>query len=206
MGIQLMVSIDPPEEVEAKLQKLRKFIITRAGHFPYYEKHPGHVTLINNTFSSVYEVDKRLVAIAKSVQPFPIKIEGVHAFQEDPILKLTTLVYKLDKPKALQDLQKKLFDFIAPLRTDNQGKWLLENNPKMPVSMKENVKKHGYPFGPEDWIFHASIGSYPADKHKEIWKKAQELDSNKKWAVKSICLYLVMDNGFRKIRGYRLGG
>ena len=200
-----MVSIDPPEDVEANIQKLRKFIVTRAGHFPYYEKHPAHVTIINNTFASVYEVDKRLVQIAKSVKPFPAVIEGVHAFTEDPITKSTTLVYKLEKSKPFQDIQKKLFEYIAPLRTEDQEKWLLENNPKMPAGMKDNVKKYGFPFGPDEYIPHASIGSYPTGKHKEIWKKAQEFDKTKKWAVKSVNLYLVMDSGFRLIRSYKLG-
>jgi len=200
-----MVSIDPPEDVTAKIQKLRKFIVTRAGHFPHFEKHPAHVTLINNTFSSVYEVDKKLVEIAKSTKPFAVKIEGLHVFQEDPIMKLNTLVYKVEKSKPLQDIHKKLFGTIAPLRTEDQEKRLLENNPKMPAGMKENVKKYGYPFGPDDCLFHASIGSYTTEKHKEIWNKAQEFDSTKKWAVTSINLYLVMGEGFRLIRSYRLG-
>ena len=205
MAIPLLVAIDVPREVSANILRLRKFIVTRVGKDIYGSAAPN-VTLFVNSFSNFNEVDKQLVQTTKKFKPFPLKVDGVHVFKDDPILKAHTVVYKLEKSAQLSKLHKEVVESLARLRTDDQAKWIFEQNPKMPQANKENLKRYGYPFGPEDSVLHASIGSYPAEKHTEIWKKAQQFDLTKKWAVASIAVYMVTDSGVKVLRTYKSGG
>jgi len=68
----------------------------------------------------------------------------------------------------------------------------------------KNIRKYGYPFGPNEWIFHISIGSVPRNKYEEIWRKAQKFNLTKTWKVNGVGAYVDFgEDGFRLFRKYK---
>ena len=202
MSVPLLVAINPPKEIAKNIVKIRKFIVKKTGE-NLYGSHEPHITLSVNSFSNFSDVEKKVLSVIKKHKPFSAKIEGLHTFPFDPIFKTNTIVYKVKRIATLSKIQKEIVTKINPLRTDDQAKWLLKHNP-----LKENIKnirKYGYPFGPKDWIFHASIGSVSKRYYEEIWKEIQKYNVSKTWLVDNISIFVHLGkDGFKLFKKYKL--
>jgi 2'-5' RNA ligase len=198
----LLIAIEPPQEIKENIIKLRKYFTKKIGK-NIYGAHEPHITLFVNSFSSFSDVENRIIKVIRKQSPFSIKIKGLHTFLSDPqISDSHTIVYAVERTPKLAKLQKNIVTTLNPIRTNDQTKWMLEQNPKL--SENKNIKKYGYPFGPEDWIFHASIGAVPKNKYERIWGKIQKYDLSKAWQVKAINLYIhIGDEGFVFFRKYK---
>ena len=53
-----------------------------------------------------------------------------------------------------------------------------------------NLTKYGYLFGPENWNFHATIGSYPQEHIDEILELARRYNAEESWLVDRVGIYL----------------
>lgn len=77
----------------------------------------------------------------------------------------------------------------------------------MPEENLENVKKYGYPFGPNDWTFHSTVDSFSEKEYKNFWPKIKKYDLEKRWKVKHIAIYINLGkDGFKLYKRYNLGG
>jgi len=201
MSIPLLIAINPPKEIADNIVKIRKFVTQKST----YGSHDPHITLSVNSFPNFSDVEKQVVSVVKKYKPFSAKIEGLHTFQFDPIFKTYTIAYKVERTPTLTSIQQALVGKVNPLRTDDQAKWLLKQNPNPPKAMMKNIRKYGWPFGPKDWVFHASIGSVSNRHYKEIWKKIQKYDLSKTWRVDAISIFVHLgDDGFKLFKKYKL--
>lgn len=204
MGIGLLIAIKPPKKIAENIIDIREYIIKKTGK-NLYGSHEPHITLLVNSFPNFSDVEKNLVSVLKKYKPFKAKIEGLHTFSFDPILKNHTIVYKVKKTPELSNLQKDIFKKVNKLRTEEQVKWLIKQNNKIPKENMKNIQKYGYLFGPEDWIFHASVGTVSKKHYDKIWKKIQEYNITKTWNVNNISIFVHLgDDGFKFFKKYKL--
>ena len=204
MSIALLIAINPPKKISENIVKIRKFISRKTGKNTY-GSHDPHITLSVNSFPNFSDVETGVLSVIKNYKPFSAKIEGLHTFPFDPIFKTNTIVYKVERTPTLAKLQKEIVTKINSLRTNDQVKWLLKQNPNPPKENMKNIRKYGYPFGPKDWIFHASVGSVSNEHYKEIWKKIQKYDLSKTWRVDNVSIFVHLgDDGFRLFKKYKL--
>lgn len=204
MSIPLLIAINPPKEISENIIKLRKFIVKKTGK-NLYGSHEPHITLFVNSFPNFSDVEKQLISIIKKYKPFSAKIDGLHTFTFDPITKSHTIVYKVEKTPTLSNIQKEIVKRLNSLRTDDQMKWLLKQNPNPSKKNMENISKYGYPCGLKEWIFHASIVSIPQEMYEEIWRRIQKYDMKKSWLVNNISIFVHLgDDGFRLFKKYKL--
>lgn len=172
-----------------------------------YGSSDPHLSLLVNSFSNFSDVEKEVLSIVKKHKPFFAKIEGLHTFPYDPIFKANTIVYKVEKTRALANIQKELVTKINGLRTNDQVKWLLEQNPNQSKENIKNIRKYGYPYSPKDWVFHASVGSVSKEHYEEIWKEIQKYDLSKIWRVNNISIFILLgDDGHKLFKKYKLSG
>ncbi len=189
MGLSVLIGVAPSKKISENLIKLKKEISKITKEDPFGESEP-HITLFVNSFSSLQEIEPELKQLLLKYHPFTIHSEGVHSFGYDPSTNLYTLVYKIKDSSELSQIQKELFFNLSKKRTDVQEKWLLEKNSKPSERQLENLKKYGYFFGPEDWIFHAAISSVPKENFDKLKKLARKLDVKESWEIKEINVYL----------------
>ena len=204
MSIALLIAINPPKEIADNIVKIRKFISQKTGKNTY-GSHDPHITLSVNSFPNFSDVEKRVLSVLKKHKPFSAKIEGLHTFPFDPILKTNTVVYKVERTPTLAKIQEEIVNAVNPIRTEDQVKWLLKQNPHPPKENMKNIRKYGYPFGPKDWIFHASVGSVSNEHYEEIWKKIQKYNLSKTWRVDNVSIFVHLgDDGFKLFKKYKL--
>ena len=204
MSIPLLIAINPPKKIAENIVKIRKVIAKKTGKNTY-GSHDPHITLSVNSFSNFSDVEKKVLSVVKKYKPFFAKIEGLHTFSFDPIFKTNTIAYKVERTPTLANIQKEIVNKVNPLRTDDQIKWLLKQNPNPPKENMKNIRKYGYPFGPKDYIFHASVCLVSNEHYKEIWKKIQKYDLSKTWRVDNISIFVRLgDDGFKLFKKYKL--
>ena len=204
MSAVLLIAINPPKEVAENILKIRKFISKKTGSNTL-GSHDPHITLSVNSFPNFSDVEKKVLSVLKNYKPFSARIEGLQTFPFDPIFKTNTIVYKVERTPTLSKIQSEIVTKLNPIRTDDQVNWLLQQNPNPPEKNMKNIRKYGYPFGPKDWIFHASVGSVSDEHYKEIWKKIQKYDLSKTWRVDNISIFVYLgDDGFKLFKKYKL--
>lgn len=188
MSVSILIGISPTEKLNKNIIKVRQEIAKLTKENVYQESEP-HITLLVNTFTSFSEIESDFKKILKKHKPFTIKCEGVFSFGYSPITKLYTLVYKIKKSFRLTLLQKELFLSLNQKRTDEQKEWLLQKNQNPPKKYIANLKKYGYVFGPDNWEFHATIGSVSKDYFNKMKKLAKNFDFKESWTVNEISIY-----------------
>lgn len=182
--VNVLIGLQPPPKTYQRIRALRKEI----QYQNYFQGSEPHITLYVNTFSNVSEIENKVNEVIQHHAPFQAKVRGIHCFGYDPFTTQHTLVYLLEKTPELVSLQKDLVERLAPLRTNDLMQECLQRNPS--EEQKENLRKYGYLFGPEDWDFHATIGSFPEQHIDEIMKVAKNYDEEEWWLVDKVNMYL----------------
>ncbi len=194
MGERLLIAFIPQKRVVKNLDKVRKLAKIKI------EANSGlktpHITLIDNSYSSVEEVDKILKGISKSTNPFIAKLEGLATFSVNQKLKIkkyeqnNSLIYMIEKNNSMKDFREKLLAKLSRLNTEERFKQWIKENPKISQEGLTNVKKYGTPFGLEEWRFHITIGLIPKEKQNEILKKINKLNLQNSWKIDCIGLFV----------------
>lgn len=205
MELSILIGIAPPKRMSENIIKLKSEISKLTRKDPFRDSEP-HITLLVNTFPSFKEIESKLKQLLQKYQPFTICSDGINSFGYDPSTKLYTLVYKIKDSLELYRFRKELFSALSQKRTDSQEKWLLGKNSKPSEKQLENLKKYGYFFGPEDSIFHSTIGSVPKKNFDELEKLARKLEVKESWEVREINIYIKRkeDNHHKFYRSYPL--
>lgn len=204
MNIPLLVAIEPPREVSENIRILRKRIVDTTGNNSY-GSHDPHITLLVSTFTDLSTVEREVEMLAEHHESFKARVQGIHTVFDDPVFKGNTLVYKLEKPSQLENLQNELIERLNPLRTDDHLRLILQRNPELSERSAENIRKYGHPYDKDAWFFHATIGTVPNEQYEKVWKIAQRYDLTTTWIVKSIGIYTYrIGDGFRLFKTYEL--
>ncbi len=202
--VGILVAIKPPEIVNKNIIKSRQYI-NKANGLVIYGNSDAHITLFVNSYKNFSEADKLISAIAAKHKAFAAKIDGLFDFAKDPINKTHTIVYKVAASAQLRRLQKDITNKLNKIRTDYQEKSMIEKKLYANEQERKNILKYGFPFGPEKWTFHATIGSIKANKFKSAWQHAQRYNLQKKWRVDSIGVYIYLGtDGFVLFKEYAL--
>ena len=202
--VTLLIALSPPKEISKNVIYLRKYLVQKTGLNPFKDT-KAHITLLVNTFPNFKDVDKELKNLVKIYRTFLSEIEKIDAFGYDPIWKATTVIYKVKRTKEISNLQKEIFEKIAPLRNDEQVKWLLQQNNKFSKKSMKNIKKYGYPYGPKEWSFHTSVAVVPKKDYKKLAGYIKKFDLNIKWKVDYIHVLKYYENeGFKYYKKYKL--
>jgi 2'-5' RNA ligase len=189
-----LVSIEPPSETVDRIAEGRR-VISEASSDSYKGPKNPHITLFINTYEDSEEIERRLDEVSARYESFNARVEGIHNFREDPITRASTFVYKIEGSQDLRDLQRDVVEALNSLRTDSQEKWMREQNPNYSDAQRKNIEIYGFPFGPEDWIFHTTIGTVPARDSERVKKGLEYLDKSEEWNVDGISLYEDMGEG-----------
>jgi hypothetical protein len=194
----LLIAINPPNEVAQNIREARKEIEKIVGR-AIYGDHEPHITLFVNSFSSVEEVSKEIEVVANLRPQFGVSIAGIEVL-EDPINMSQTAVYRVTSSEVLKELQKTVVESLNPLRTKQQENNLVRTTP---VEKIETLRKYGYPYGPEDWIFHASIASFPIELGESVKDILKRYDKSINFFARGIeLLEYEKDAGFRPLETY----
>jgi 2'-5' RNA ligase len=202
--VSLLIGLELPKSIKESIEKLRKYIVKKDDKNSY-GNHDAHITLFVNTFRSFSEVDKEIQKIAKKTKPFEISTEGAYTFPYDPFNIGKTVVYKIEDNESLRNVQQLIYDNTNPFRTPEQVEWIRRKNPNLSEDLQKNVDKYGFPFAPENYVHHATIGVISDKNYDPIWKYIQKNDLKKKWKVNYLTTYINLGNdGFQPYKRYKL--
>ena len=153
------IGLIPSKIIKENIKKIRLIL----KDINIYGNHEPHVTLYPNSFNSLDDVERVIKKVIKHHKPFYIEIIGIKQLK-DPINNTIALIYEIKKTEKLIKLQKELFNELNKIRTRDQEKWFLRVIKQSSIEISEgilkNIKKYGYPFSPENWIFHITIASF----------------------------------------------
>lgn len=205
MGERVLIAFIPQKRVIDNLQKIRKIAGINI------EKSSGlktpHITIIDDSYSNVKEVDKELKKIAKITKPFLAKIKGIDTFVVKKDLRIerykenNSLVYLIKNNPQMNQFRKEIYKKLASLKTGERLKQWKKENLKMPKKVLENIEKYGTPFEMNEWKFHTTIGLIPKTKQKEILKKIEKLNLSGNWTIDHFGLF-VRKNGWVLFKKY----
>ena len=206
MSVPLLIAIDPQKQVNKNIIELRKYI-TKATGINFYGNHDPHITLVVNSFRNFSEVDRKVKEILKTYKPFYAKIRGLGVLSNP--FPNHVILYKIKKDKILSNLQKQLTEKLNTLRTQDQANWMLKQENNFKQKNLKNLEKWGYPFGPKEFMPHASIGTIRKDQYKafyeKVWKKSKQSDLKTKWKVNWIGIYVLLgEDGWTLYKRYKL--
>ncbi len=207
MSIALLVAIEPSLEIRRNIKKLRNWILEEMRK-SISGLHEPHVTLFVNSFENFSGVEKIVNDIAQNYKPFTVNTEGIEVFENNPLAHGNpTFVYRVKDSRGIKMLQRTVVDRLNPLRTGDQANWCLKQNTHPSKKMLDNIAVYGYPFGPEDWKFHATIWDVPQDMRDKFFQEAKKYSRKSSWKVKGLGIYVHLgSDGFRLFKKYRLGG
>jgi len=205
-GKRLLISFIPPKKIVDNLSKIRKIagITVKKGSG---SKVP-HVTIVDDSFSDILEVSKRLKEIVENTKKFVVRIKGINTFNVDQKLKIekykeTPLIYLMGDNPRMSKFRMKIIRELSSLKTkDRLNQWKKEN-PKLSKKGLGNVRKYGTAFGPKEWKFHTTVGLIPKEKKKEILKKLDKLNIKENWEIDSFALY-ERQNSWKLIKKFKL--
>lgn len=204
MGKRMLIAFIPEKEVVNNMKKVRKI----AGIKSKRNSAP-HITIVDNTYSSIKKVDQELKKLSKEFSSFSARIKGLNTFIVNKNLKIekygqnNSLIYLIKKNLLMNKFRKELFTKLDYLKTKERlGAWKKEN-PRLSKTALANIEKYGTPFSMDEWKFHVTIGLIPKDKTKEIMKKIQGLNLSKSWKIKHFGLF-VRKNGWVLLKKYSL--
>ena len=147
-----------------------------------------------NTNSRLKTIKKTFLNEINKKNKIEIYLRSKKVFYNDPLVKLDTLVYEINKSKELIKIQKKIFETFKKFISKNQNE---EFSNKL---LNFNMNKYGYPFYGKIWIPHITLGSVELGKNKEIYKLFKNTKIKKKMFVCKITLNKIFKNGkFKKI-------
>lgn len=158
MTIRILVGLIPPAQISENIKLLRSYFTRVTGKNLYGNNEP-HVTIWLNSYSLTYEEVRDLIfEVLARMNKFTVKFDGIEVYDDGKVVKTKTIVYKIKKNRTLSKIQRGLVDSLNKFRTRDQENFCRKANPYL-TSISENVEKYGYWFGPDDWKFHASIGT-----------------------------------------------
>ena len=185
------IGLIPPKIIEENIEKIR-FILRNVN---IYGNHEPHITLYPNSFNNPNDIEKIIKKVIKHYKPFEVEIIGLKQLK-DPISNTKIIVYEIKKTKILSQLQRELFEELNKIRTKDQEKWLLKNITKPSKRIIENIKRFGYPFSPDDWIFHVSIASVIGKFDLSLLK---DYEVKTRFIVNEIGIFLENENELLKL-------
>lgn len=126
-------------------------------------------------------------------------------FEGDPLAKgRDTLVYGINPTANLRQFQKDIVDRLNPLRTNDQEQWVLSQSDQYTSKQLDSIRKYGYPYGPEDWKFHASVASA---KSGILNGATKQYDKPYSWKADVVSIYTLKNHerGFEHFADIPLG-
>lgn len=203
---RILVAIKPPPFLIDNVRKLRADIESISGENVYGD-HAPHITLFLNSFDDYADVESVVKKIAAAYNSFWVEVESLHDFPFDPVNKAHTLVYKIVPTLELSTLQRLVTTELRTIRNRDQEKSLLEKKAYNNETEKQTILEYGWPYSPESWIFHLSIGSVKDENFKEVWDAIQSRPVDIKWTVDSLAVYTRFGDGaFTFFQEYPFGG
>lgn len=200
-----LVSIEPPIIVAERIKRARSIIAQQSIDLYRGPKNP-HITLFINSYdpTRLPELEDQLRRAVQNHKRTIATVQGIRIF-EDPISRSSTFVYEMEGTETLRNLQRKVVDSLNPLRTTAQEEWLRRQNPSYTKEQQTSLKEYGYPFGPENWRFHTTIGSVPTQDEAKIKEAIKELDKKESWNVDKVDLHEDQGMGnYKLVRSYSL--
>ena len=200
-----LVSIELPTSVAERIRKARK-IMGQESTDLYRGQNNAHITLFINSYdpANLPQLEAQLRRAVQSHRSSIATIKGMHIF-DDPIARASTFVYEIESTDALRNLQKDVVAALNPLRTKAQEEWLMKQNPDYTPEQQTSLREYGYPFGPENWRFHSTIGSVPTKDASKLKEAMKELDKKESWQVDRLNLHEDQGIGnYMLVRDYSL--
>ena len=171
------------KKYEKPIQNLKKsFFKKKIGKVAYFD-HKTHLTLYCfNTNSRLKTIKKTFLNEINKKNKIEIYLRSKKVFYNDPLVKLDTLVYEINKSKELIKIQKKIFETFQKFISKNKNE---EFSNKL---LNYNMNKYGYPFYGKIWIPHITLGSVELEKIKRFINCLKIQKSKKKMFVCKITL------------------
>jgi len=204
---RLLIALIPQKEIVDNLQKIRKIADIKTARGSGLKT--PHITLVDNSFSSIKRVDIELKKIAKSFKPFNAKIKGLDTFIVKKVSGIerykqnNSLIYRIKTDKNLYDLRKKILKRVDYLKTQERLEQWKKENPLLSEKALNNIKKYGTPFGLKEWKFHTTVGLIPKTKIKNIMSKIKKLDLQNIIRINNFGLFVRKD-GWKLYKKYNL--
>lgn len=205
----MLIAFIPQKKLLQNLIKVRKIAGIKI------KKNSGlktpHITIIDDSYSDLKQVDKELKEIVKSISPFVAKIKGLDTFDVNQNLKIkkykqnNSLIYRIKDNPSMNKFRKELLIKLNPLKTKERLKQWTEENPKISKKALKNIEKYSTPFGLKGWKFHITIGLIPKEKQKEILKNIKKLNLQRSWKIDHFSLF-VRKNGWTLSKKYYFKG
>ena len=180
MGERLLVAFVPPVKITKNLEEIRE-ILGEEIQAGASLKTP-HITIVDNSYVNIKNVEKALGKIAKTFSPIITETKGIDTFNVNKKLKIekyaqnNSLIYMIKSNPSMNKLRKEILKSLKPLQTGERLAQWKEQNIGLSKRALFNINKYGTPFSLKEWKFHATVGLIPRKKQKEILNKIQKFN------------------------------
>ncbi len=205
MGERILVAFIPDKRIIENQKRIREVVGLKIKEGSGLNT--PHITIIDNTYSDIKEVDKKLKNVVSEISSFSVKIKGLDFFRIKKNLGINlyqekdSLIYLIEKNSKMYKIRRKILEELSRLRTDEKFNEWNKENPKASRRSLENMRKYGSAFGGKEWKFHSTIGLIPKTNQKNILKKIEELDLSKDFEIKGFALFR-RDGGWKLYKKY----
>jgi len=200
--VLLLIGINPKKEISNNIKKIRKYVFKKY-NLNVYNNNP-HITLFVNSFKNISNLNEILLKLLKKYNEFNIKIDGLGKFDFGALTKSSTILYKIKNNNSLKKIQKDIMINLNKIRTKKQENIMLKQNIKYSNKHIKNIKKYGYPFDYNDWIFHLSIVHVKKNLSKKILDEIKIYNIKKTFKVNYISIYKYERKKLRFYKKYKL--
>lgn len=167
------IALIPEKELYLKIYKTKKEIFQRFGNQKYL-KDPPHVTLYVSLAENLKKVEEIIQDTILKQKPINFSVLNEYQeFKEDKFAGGgTSIALKFNDTanKNIIDLQKKLITKLNPLREDKIHPRY--TNSDLPITLKNNINKYGFPFAGEIFIPHINFCSFNPTMLAEKFKQS----------------------------------
>ena len=168
-----------------------------------YLNHPIHLTLFTLDVKSTFIKDimyNKVNFNYDKIKKFEIDILGSFCFYNDPITKLNTLHYKVNKNKNLNNFQISVLKDLKNYKISNKKNYKFGKE-----SLNKNFQDFGYPFLGSNWLPHFTICSInKKDLDNELIKRFFNSKLSSKIFISKYSFWLIDDEKHIKIKDYYL--
>lgn len=195
----VLISVNLPPETVGRVQSVRKGLGKITGNNLYNGPQNPHITMHINSFYDVNEINQKVGEVVKNYGALDARVEGIHTYSNDVTNGGNTIVYRVEKNKALSDLQKAIVEEVAPHRSPGQERYLRNQGNGYTSEQENNMKKFGYPYGPDNWDFHCSAASVSNEDFPKVQNCLKKYNKPETWRVNSVGVYVQENSGEHKL-------
>ena len=189
--VNYVIALEPEWVLFNKITKLKEKVKKIVGKQLYLGDEP-HLTIFVGDFESCEKWLEGLKKLIKNkISGLTIEINRWDIFGNDVITQMKTLACGIEQKdyEKLRALQMMIVNYLLNHKTNviiPRYSKIIDN---IDETLKENIKKFGFPFIGDIWKPHFGIASFDEGEFKRVWNNIKDSCPIGKFSIKSVNIY-----------------